>query len=157
MRVAMLSVALSTLALAAVADPLPEGAKPMSSEQVRAIYSGHWASWSQSKAAFLADGTVKGQYNSGIWWGKWSVKKNELCTTGLQGYDKINKKSWSGNGDCWKWWVDSDGKPVTLWSKHYDGSKVDLKDGYYNDEIGKIKKGDKVSAGFDKVYAKLKP
>lgn len=141
------------------ADPLPEGAKRLSAPSIQKIYADKTAVWSKSTAYFAADGSVKGIFQGDggktLYWGKWSIKGNEICMV-VQGYDTSSKETFSGSTDCWKWWVDAEGKPVTLWSVHYDKSKADVNNGYYRSEIDSLEKGDKVSRKFDPLYAKIK-
>ena len=151
---------LAAMALPGLADELPKGSTPMTPDEVAQMYVGKTANWTKSTAYFGADGTVKGLYKTdtshGIFWGKWQIKGNELCNVGMQGYDATHGDPWEGKGDCWKWWTDPKGKPVILWSKHYDGTKPDTTHDYYRDEVKKLKKGDKVSRGFDKIYKQMK-
>lgn len=139
----------------AFAEPLPKDAKPLSAAQVTKLYSGNSTNWKTSGAYFAADGTIKGRYSSGIYWGRWVVKKNEICMEDVQGYDTKSKEAWDGIGDCWKWWADGKGKTITLWSRRFNGEKPDLANDHYRGEADKIQKGDKVSKVFDKAYAKI--
>jgi len=162
MRETLSALLIGLLALGtgvASADPLPGDAKPLSAKSIQKIYAGSTAHWSTSTAYFAPDGTIKATYGKGakqgIFWGKWQVKGNEICMSGLTGIGPGDTETWTNGGDCWKWWVDGAKKPVTLWSRHYDGTEPDLIDGYYGSELGKIKRGDKVSKTFDKLYAKM--
>lgn len=150
---------LSVGAGGAAADPLPAGAQPLSAKAIQKLYAGNTTDWKTSMAYFAPDGTVKALWGEGskrgVFWGKWQVKGNEICMGPLTGIGPGDAEPWTSGGDCWKWWLDADKKPIILWSKHYDGTAPDLEDGYYRDEIGKIKKGDKVTKTFDKLYAKL--
>jgi hypothetical protein len=131
-----------------LADKLPQNATPMTSDEVTTLYSGNSAIWSNSKAFFAPDHKVKGVFGKGkdriTYSGEWSVKDNELCVSNTA---KGDPKVYT---DCWKWWRAED-KTLTLWSVHYDGSKADLDDGYYDDEAEKIKQGDQVTKEFEEL------
>jgi hypothetical protein len=141
---ALLVVAWSDIA---DAKKLPKNAAPMTADEVKALYAGNSAVWENSKAFFSPDGKTKGVFGKGkkrvAYAGEWSVADNEVC---MKNSPKGEAKVYT---DCWKWWRVGD-KTITLWSVHFDGSKVDEKTGYY-DEMRSIKRGDKVSAEFAEI------
>lgn len=129
---------------AAFAGPLPKDAKPMTSDEVTALYSGKTAMWKSSMAYFAPNHNTRGVFEKKIpYSGTWAVKDNEVCMVNTVKGD--TKK----NTDCWKYWK-SGKKVLTLWSVHYDGSKPDEKNGYYN-EVAALKPGDLVAATYVKV------
>lgn len=151
----MYRFALCLLAAPALADPLPKDATPFIQAKVSALYAGHAAVRPHSMAVFTPDHAVKGIYNGKtLFWGSWTVKANEVCMMN-QGVDPDTKEHFKVPPDCWTWWHGADGAAITLYSRHWDGTKPDLKDGYYDDEIGNLKPGDKVSAKFDPAWAKV--
>jgi hypothetical protein len=129
------------------AKKLPKNAKPMTTEEVTAIYSGNSVVWDNSKAYFSPEKKVKGVFGKGkdrvLYSGEWSVTDNEAC---MKNSPKGETKTYT---DCWKWWHVGKGS-LTLWSVHYDDSKPDLKNGYY-DESKNIKKGDKVTKEYEEL------
>lgn len=140
----------------ALSDPLPDTAQPMASFALSALYAGRTVDWGDTKMYFRPDGTVKGVYpHNGIMWGKWQVRDNEICVGDLQGADDRSVKQWQGDGDCWKWWIDSDKLPVTPWTLHVDSKTPDQPDGYYRDAVKDMTKGDGVSEQFDPLFAEL--
>ncbi|WP_162918264.1 DUF995 domain-containing protein [Taklimakanibacter deserti] len=138
---------LVALPQAAEAKKLPKNAKPMTAEEVIAIYSGNSAVWDGSKAYFSPEKRVKGVFGKGTkrvtYAGEWSVTDNEAC---MKNSAKGDPKIYT---DCWKWWHVGT-KTITLWSVHYDETKPDDRNGYY-DEMRSIKKGDKVSKEYEEL------
>ena len=65
------------------AGKLPKDAKPMTAEEVTAIYSGNSALWKLSKVYFSPEKKVMGVFGKGskraIFSGEWSVTDNEIC------------------------------------------------------------------------------
>ena len=86
----------------AEAGKLPKNAKPMTAEEVTALYSGNSAVWKSSRAYFSPEKKVKGVFGSGskrvIFSGEWSVTDNEAC---MRNSPKGEAKIYT---DCWKWW-----------------------------------------------------
>ncbi len=148
------AIALAAITATAPADPLPRDAQPLGTGSVAGIYAGTTVDWGKSRALFTKDGKVKGistRNGTTLFWGSWSVAGNEICmrnewrnvTTGEAG---------TVPEDCWKWYVDSQGEPWTLWSRHFDKTPADTKNGYYKGEAAKMRRGDGVSAEFDKLF-----
>lgn len=142
----------STLALSAtlaLADKMPKGATPLTTNEIKTIYADHTAQWGPTTAAYFgADGTVRGYFeNRWVFWGKTTQAGNEQCAHN-QGMDSKTKKS---NGkittDFWKWVKDPNGKLWTLYTKAYDNHKLDLVNGWYN-EMKKLKPGNLVAAKY---------
>jgi hypothetical protein len=152
----LLPSAIATLiactATLATADPLPPDARPVSGKSLAKIYAGRTAEWSESKAYFAPDGSLKGIHTGGgttLFWGKWTVKGNEVCMQ--NSYRNLQTgKTGSGLRDCWAWWQAADGTLWQLWTVRYDNSKPP-KDDYYTGEEKKLKKGDLVSKKFDRL------
>jgi len=130
------------------AGKLPKDAKPMTAEEVTAIYSGNSALWKLSKVYFSPEKKVMGVFGKGskraIFSGEWSVTDNEIC---MNNTAKGDPKTYT---DCWKWWH-AGKKTIALWSVHYDNSKVDTKNGYSDEELKYIKSGDKVSKEYEEL------
>ena len=138
-------VMLVALPCMAEAKKLPKNAKPMTAEEVTAIYSGNSSDWKVSRAYFSPEMKVKGVHGKGnkrvTYSGEWSVTGNEACMkVSAKGDPKIYT-------DCWKWWHVGKGT-VTLWSVHFDETKPDLKNGYYDESL---KQGDKVSKEYEEL------
>ena len=138
------AVILCMASLPTLADPLPKTAKPINSDEITKLYSGKTTDWKISSAYFAPDGTVKGYLGKPVvkttFKGTWKVTGNEICM-------EFSTPKDSGLSDCWKYW--RNGKDViTLWSRHYDGSKADEANGYYKNEVAKLKAGDLVSAKY---------
>lgn len=153
-RTMLIALALAALALPATADPLPKGARPMSQKALFKLYAGTTTDWNTSSAYFAPDGTVKGlagkkRLGDTLYWGSWTVTGNEVCMN-VQYRNRTNGDT-GASSDCWKWFLDGDKKPWTLWSRHYDGSEPDLANGYYDGELAKMSRGDRISARFDKL------
>lgn len=154
-RTASLVAALAVAAWPALADPLPNGARPLGAKALHKLYSGTTLNWETSRAWFAPDGTLKGVAGKGrlgetLFWGTWTVKGNEVCMSGPF-RNRITGKEGQFR-DCWTWYMGADGKPWTLWSVHFDGTPPDTRNGYYQDEIGRMRRGDGVSALFDKLW-----
>lgn len=122
-RNAILAAALAAASWPALADPLPNGARPLGAKALHTLYSGTTLNWATSRAWFAPDGTLK-------------------SVAGKEGQFR----------DCWTWFKGADGRPWTLWSVHFDGTPPDTRNGYYQDEIGKMRRGDGVSALFDRLW-----
>jgi hypothetical protein len=140
----MAAIAFGTFSTTALADKLPKDAKPLSSQEIATIYSGKSSDWKMSSAYFAPDGSLKGYLGKPkvktTFKGKWTVTDNEICM------DFTTQDGFSST-DCWKYW--RSGKDIlTLWSRHFDGSKVDDVNGYYKNEVAKLKNGDLVSAKY---------
>lgn len=133
----------------AYADQLPKSAKALTTDEIKILYANHTAVWKPNSMAYFApDGSVKGIYKNGTYSGTWAVTGNESCMMS-QGTDAKTKASVGKTyTDCWQWFRDSKNKYWTLWSKHFDGSKVKKND-YYDGEIKKLRIGDLASAKVD--------
>lgn len=86
-RNAILAAALAVAAWPALADPLPNGARPLGAKALHKLYSGTTLNWKTSRAWFAPDGTLKGVAGKGklgetLFWGTWTVKGNEVCMSG---------------------------------------------------------------------------
>ena len=154
-RPATLAAALCALALPALADPLPKGARPLSEKALAKMYAGTTLNWTTSRAYFAPDGSLKGiagknRLGDTLFWGRWTVKGNEVCMSGPFRNRTTGKTGTTT--DCWKWFLGPDRQPWTLWSVHYDGSAPDLAEGYSREEITRMRRGDGVSATFDRLW-----
>jgi len=130
------------------AEKLPKGATALSAAEVTALYSDHTAVWAPTAMAyFAADGSMKEFVQDLSKPGKWSVKDNEFCMD-IQGVDpkskKLNGKTFT---ECWQWFKDSKNKLYTLYSKHWDDSKVD-KTNFSSKDAENLKPGDLIGAKF---------
>ena len=138
------SVAFDSLALA---DKLPKKATALSASEVTALYSNQTAVWGPSMNYFAVDGTVKQLTNGNSKPGTWTVKENEICMD-INGVDpttkKLNGKTFT---DCWQWHKDSKNQYFTLYSKHWDNSKVDPTK-FGKNENKFFKPGDLIGAKF---------
>lgn len=137
-----------------LADPLPADARPLGPNSITRIYAGSTANWSSSRAHFAADGTVqgihKGDSGTSLFWGNWAVSGNEICMTNQ--YRNLDTgEAGTLQPDCWQWFIDGNRKTWTLWSKHFDGSAPDLANGFYDGELGKLRRGDTVRADFARL------
>jgi hypothetical protein len=137
-------ITLVTLSAPVQADKLPKSAKPLSPQEITKIYSGNSSDWKASSAYFAPDGTVKGYVGKpkikSTFKGNWAVSDNEVCM-------EFSTQDGFNSTDCWKYW--RSGKDIlTLWSRHFDGSAVDDVNGYYKNEVAKLKAGDLVSAKY---------
>jgi hypothetical protein len=143
------------LATSSMADKLPKSAKPLTAEEITAMYAGHTAKWKGSNAWFAPDKSIKGLFgkklDEALYFGTWSVTGNEVCMTN-NSEDVKTKKKGGPFTDCWQWFRDDKKRLWTLWSKHYDGSKVP-KNAYYRGEEKILVEGDSVSEKFDKLKA----
>jgi hypothetical protein len=133
---------------AAIAQKLPKNATPLTNEEVIALYSGNTAVWKGSRAYFAPDNKVKGIFGEKAkrvtYSGEWSAADNEVC---MKNRPKGDPALYT---DCWKWWR-SGKKLLTLWSVHYDGSKADEKNGYYDKEAKALKKGDLLTKEYEEL------
>lgn len=143
-------VAFSVFALfasGALADKLPKEAIELTADEVKAIYTGVSSDWKRSNAYFAPDGKYLSVAKSGNWHGegKWDVKGNKVCADLVVRVPKENRSESVLN--CWTWF--KEGK--TYWTL-YSGEK-DQKTSYYDTEIERLSKGDKVSKKFQKLAA----
>jgi hypothetical protein len=128
------------------ADQLPKSAKALTTQEIKTLYTNHTVVWKPNNLAFFApDGSVKGTFKDGTFFGTWAVIGNESCMMNKATNAKTKTSDGKIYTDCWQWFRDSKNKYWTLWSKHFDGSKVE-KNGYYDDEIKKLKNGDLATA-----------
>jgi hypothetical protein len=115
-RLVVLTSALSFFGGSTIADPLPKNAKPLTGAEVRELYSGRSIIWGRKQGAYFAsNGRVISVYTNwhndinpskkwtGYTTGTWSVAANQICWR-YSGFDLIDKKSWSGGFECWKWY-----------------------------------------------------
>ncbi len=139
---------------AACADPLPQGAKPLSSKQISKIYSGNSAVWDKSMVFFAPDGTTTGVFGkppSAIFSGTWEIVKNKICMVNTPTNIKSHKVDTRTYTDCWIYYVD--GKTIlTSYYNDFQEGKGPNED-YYDGEIGNLKRGDVVSQKYAK-YSK---
>lgn len=145
-RVVAVSV-FSFVAGVASADRLPKDAVKLSPAEVKAIYAGKSSDWSKSKAYFGPDGTytIVGKNSQWIGKGKWTVNGNKACATAMpQVFDGGRVKEFT---DCWTWYKHGK-RHLVLWS----GEK-DKKNGYYDGELKKLSKGDKVTKTYQQILA----
>jgi hypothetical protein len=135
----------------AYADKLPKNATPLSPADVSALYSDHTAVWSSSAMAyFAADGTMKEFVAGQSKPGSWTVKDNEFCME-IKGVEaKTKKLDGKTYTECWQWYKDSKNQLYSLYSKHWDNSKVDMTD-FSKKEIKHLKPGDLVGAKYKPV------
>lgn len=145
-------IAIAVLAVGAnhaQADKLPKSAKPLSADQVKALYADHTVIQKSGDVMYFApDGTVKGTYPAGYFTGTWTVKDNEACMMSSGTDSKTKVSDGKVYTDCWKWFKDAKGKHWTMWSVRFDGSKPGKKDDFYSSEYGKLKAGDHASGKF---------
>ena len=131
----------------ASAERLPKDAVKLSPAEAKAIYSGKSSDWSRSNAYFAPDGRyiMVSKKGTGVAEGKWTVSGNKVCAMAdLRGLkddfkDKIN--------DCWTWYKHGK-RHLSMWSGDKNG-----KDGWFDGEMKKLSKGDKVSKKFQKLVA----
>lgn len=125
-----------------LADKLPKGATPLSSDEVRAIYSGKTGVYKVSDIYYDPNGTTKGVFGKPkatmTISGTWEVNGNERC---MHNHPKGDPKLYT---DCNAYWR-SGKKIYSLWTVHYDGSKPDKVNGYWTGELKLHKDGDLVS------------
>ena len=134
-----------------VADKLPKSAKPLTTDEVKAIYSGKSVVWSKTNAFYFSpDGVTKGYNGSYYIDGKWEVKDNIMCMMN-QGVDSKTKET-DGKTytDCNTWFKDAKGRLWDIWSTRYDGSKPPKND-YNRDTDKKFKNGDTIDAKYGKL------
>jgi hypothetical protein len=142
------------IATFAVADKLPKGAVPLTPKEIKAVYSDHSADWSaKNKALFAADGSVKGISGDSFFFGKYTIKGNQICMQVQATNSKTKVSDGKIYSDCWEW--NKVGKTYwTLYSKSYDNKPVDRVKGWSKSEIKKLKKGDLVSAKYGAMGGK---
>lgn len=132
-----------------MAKKLSKNAKALNAAQVKTIYAGKTATWSRSKAYFAPDGTFyligkkKGWYGQG----KWTVRKNKMCWSMTVHIMKDGKKRKKKN-QCTKWVIDGK-KYLSLWHES------DKKDGWYDGEQKKLRRGDSVTRTFKSLKKKF--
>jgi hypothetical protein len=114
----------------AQAEQLPAGAKPLSSKETEALYSGNTKVFPKSSFYYAPDHTFRGAALGKPVSGKWSVNANQFCMQ-----NNIGAK------DCWKWWSDGSTK-IALWVVRSYGNKLDEKNDYSSDEINHLQPGD---------------
>ena len=142
----------ATLCTAAVADPLPKSAKPLSSSWIKKAYSGNSAVWEMSMVYFASDGTTTGVFGvppKATFTGKWVVKGNKICMTNIPTNIKTKKVDERTYTDCWIYYADGKTILTSYYNDFAEGKGPN--DDYYDGELSNLKKGDKVSA----KYAKL--
>ena len=127
----------------ALADDLPAGAVPLTSDEVTKIYSGKTAFYKVSTIYYAPDGTMKGVFGGkSPFKGTWTVASNEQCQVSGNPGEKQYK-------DCNKYW--RAGKKIwSLWTVHYDDTPVD-EHGYWDKQVQQFKPGDQVSKLYRKV------
>jgi Protein of unknown function (DUF995) len=149
--VVLYSVFLSMIGLAAVADPLPSSAKPLSSKWITKAYSGNSALWDTSMVYFAPDGTTIGVYGNppqATFAGSWVVKKNKICMTNVPTNIKTKKLDTRTYTDCWIYYADGKTILTSYYNDFQEGKGPN--DEYSEGELSNLKKGDKVSAKFAK-------
>jgi uncharacterized protein DUF995 len=132
MFIRLLTVAACPLVLicGASAEPLPAGAKPMTTAEVAALYSGKTKVYSHSSMYFAPDHTMIGAAQGKPIKGTWSVTGNQVCL-----------QTKGGGKDCWKWWSDG-GRQISLWALRSYGPKLDPNNDYSGDEVNHLQSGD---------------
>lgn len=148
-QIVNLAIVLTFLSSPCLAEPLPKDAVPIGASSLTSFYAGSSSNWTNSKAYFAPDGSVKGVYTADDgkkfpYAGKWDVKRNEVCMR-VSGVGKTKVTT-----DCWKWYLGADNAYWTLWTVHFDNTKP-TKNDYYKSEATKISRGDTVSAEFAKL------
>lgn len=133
---------------AAVADKLPKGATPLSSDEVRLIYSGKTGVYNVSDVYYDPNGTTKGVSGKpkarNTFKGTWIVDGNQHC---MYNKPKGDPRTYT---DCNAYWR-AGNKVYSLWTVRYDGSKVDKVNDYWTGAVKQHEKGDLVS----KKYAAM--
>ena len=147
-RIAILTMAvLCSFAGGALGERRPKDTTKLSADEVRKIYSGKTSNWSRSNAYFSPDGSyfLVGKNGNFVGKGDWTVSDNAVCASfqvrGVKDGGTKNVK------DCWTWFKQGK-KYWTFWS----GEK-DKKNGYYDGEMKKLSKGDKVTKKFQQLTA----
>ena len=152
------AVAICTLALPAMADPKPRGAKPADGQMIANIYVGKTQNWKTCKAGIYYGGKGKaqaychkeGDKEPGVGIGKWTVtRKGKVCADMIwywregDGYgSKPNDKP-----DCINHVVDKEG---TIW-RNWDGNK----DWWRLDPKTGVEKGFKYKSKVNRLRRKL--
>jgi len=147
MRTGLAIALIACGASAAWADKLPKSAVPMAADEISKLYAGNTQVSKLSDIYFDPSGATKGLFGKpkvkGTFAGKWTVTGNEFCMNNIfKGETKVYT-------DCNKFWKVGD-KIWSLWSAHFDGSKVDDVKGY-DPKPPSLKAGDLVS----KTYAAM--
>ena len=138
---------------AAYADKLPETATKLSPAEVKMLYAGKSSNWDSSKAYFAPDGTYLMVAKDKSWYGegRWTVSGNKACAS-ITWHTVKDGKSGKGKPDCWTW--NKDGKKYwVLWSGD-KGKKGYPADYWWDGELKKMKKGDSVTAAYNKLKSK---
>ena len=106
-RTVLTTVVMLWVTFPALADGNSKTGIPMASTEVRSLYVGNSALWSNSKAYFMPSGMVVGLYGSPIietYKGTWSVSGNRMCMS----VKTINISSKMSDGktftDCWAYY-----------------------------------------------------
>ncbi len=94
--------------LSSLADTNSKSGVPMTTSEVRALYSGNSALWPSSKAYFKPTGIVIGLYGNPIietYSGTWNVSGNRMCMS-VKTFNIASKKS-DGKTftDCWAYYT----------------------------------------------------
>jgi hypothetical protein len=145
------AIFLSMIGLTAVADPLPNSAKPLSSSWITKAYSGNSALWGISMVYFVPDGTTVGVYGNppkATFTGTWVVKKNKICMTNVPTNIKTKKLDTRTYTDCWVYYADGKTILTSYYNDFEEGKGPN--DDYSEGEISNLKKGDKVSVKYAK-------
>lgn len=153
MRVALAFAAIVIMAQPSLADKLPKNAKPMSTAELKKIYSGNSQVWDKSQVYFSPDMNTKGVFGrpaSHTFSGKWSVNGNKVCMNNKSVDVKTKKSDGKTYTDCWTFYKEGN-KTWSLWSNNYD--KQMTENDYWTKELGTLKKGDKVSKNYQKLVA----
>jgi hypothetical protein len=153
LRTIAVALLLATSAGLALADDMPKGAVKLTKAEATAIYAGKTARWvnggdDDAIAYFAPDGVILMHGPKKNWYGegRWTVSSNKVCQQikwhGLDG------NSGSGKKHCWTWVRDPKGKLWDLWSGE------DPKHGWWDGELKKLSKGDKVTKTYNALKAK---
>ena len=156
---AMLLPIMAAPAIATNDGTLPEGAIPLTAEEIQALYVGHTAKYDiptgVARYTWKANGKVLA-----TWEGKngdvspadgaWTVSGNQFC------YDADflsidTGKSAHHESVCRQWW--KAGK--VRWLKNASGDEYQHQGDIYRSEYANLTKGDQVSAKYAKFKAKL--
>lgn len=145
MRSFIILVAIALSVGPSAAEKLPPDAKPMSSQELKAIFAGNSQIWQKSRVYFAPDMTTKGLYGAPVthsFSGKWNVKGNTICMNNKSIDVKSKKSDGKTYTDCWKFFK-SGKRVLSLYSNNF-GHKTTEND-YWDSELKTLKKGDQIS------------
>lgn len=167
MGIVSLASSLSVLVSLSMADPLPKNAKPLSSAEVREIYSGKSVMWGYRHGAYFAgNGKAISVYTNwhndanptqkwtGYTTGTWSTSNNQMCWR-YSGFDLNDMKPFSGSQLCWKWYR-AGSKFYVIQTKKPAGMRASGANDYGTNEISKLRNGDRISVWLNEYKSKAK-